>query len=129
MMANRYRILVIEDEPQMAELLKMRLEANNYEVIVAYNGIDGWRKLRTEKPDLILLDVMLPGMDGFQICKLIKHHTQYRNIPVIMLTARTDKEDIKTGKEAGADAYIAKPFDANILLQKIRELLGGSYGE
>ena len=77
MMANRYRILVIEDEPQMAELLKMRLEANNYEVIIAYNGIDGWRKLRTEKPDLILLDVMLPGMDGFQICKLIKHCLLY----------------------------------------------------
>lgn len=111
----------------MVELLKTRLEANNYEVIVAYDGMEGWRKARNEHPDLILLDIMLPGMDGFKICKLLKHDIRYRNVPIIMLTARANKEDMMMGKEAGADAYIAKPFDSKLLIQKIEELLGGKH--
>ena len=124
---KRKRILIIEDEPYMVELLKTRLEANNYEVIVAYDGMEGWRKARNEHPDLILLDIMLPGMDGFKICKLLKHDVRYRNVPIIMLTARANKEDMMMGKEAGADAYIAKPFDSKLLIQKIEELLGGKH--
>jgi len=124
---KRKRILIIEDEPYMVELLKTRLEANNYEVIVAYDGMEGWRKARNEHPDLILLDIMLPGMDGFKICKLLKHDIRYRNVPIIMLTARANKEDMMMGKEAGADAYIAKPFDSKLLIQKIEELLGGKH--
>lgn len=124
---KKKRILIIEDEPYMVELLKTRLEANNYEVIVAYDGMEGWRKARNEYPDLILLDIMLPGMDGFKICKLLKHDVRYRNVPIIMLTARANKEDMMMGKEAGADAYIAKPFDSKLLIQKIEELLGGKH--
>ncbi len=124
---KKKRILIIEDEPYMVELLKTRLEANNYEVIVAYDGMEGWRKARNEHPDLILLDIMLPGMDGFKICKLLKHDIRYRNVPIIMLTARANKEDMMMGKEAGADAYIAKPFDSKLLIQKIEELLGGKH--
>jgi len=124
---KKKRILIIEDEPYMVELLKTRLEANNYEVIVAYDGMEGWRKARNEHPDLILLDIMLPGMDGFKICKLLKHDVRYRNVPIIMLTARANKEDMMMGKEAGADAYIAKPFDSKLLIQKIEELLGGKH--
>ena len=120
---GKKRILIVEDEAQLVNLLKMRLEANDYEVITAYDGQEGLDKARKEKLNLIILDLMLPGMDGYKVCGLLKKDTRYAGVPIIMFTARAQEEDIKLGKEVGADAYITKPFEPQVLLEKIKELL------
>ncbi len=120
---GKKRILIVEDEAQLVNLLKMRLEANDYEVITAYDGQEGLDKARKEKLDLIILDLMLPRMDGYKVCGLLKRDTRYAGVPIIMFTARAQEEDIKLGKEVGADAYITKPFEPQVLLEKIKELL------
>jgi DNA-binding response OmpR family regulator len=117
------KILVVDDEAQLVDMVKMRLEANNYEVIAAYDGQEGLEKAKKEKPDLIILDLMLPKMDGYKVCGLLKADARYNKIPIIMFTARAQKSDKQMGQEVGADAYIAKPFGASVLLTKISELL------
>jgi len=118
------KILIVDDEAQLVEMMKMRLEATNYDVVTAYDGQEGFDKARNEKPDLIILDLMLPKMDGYKVCGLLKKDTRYSKIPIIMFTARAQEEDKKLGEEMGAEAYITKPFEANTLLAKIKELLG-----
>lgn len=122
-MANK-RILIIEDEAEMVEMIKMRLEANNYEVLAAYDGWSGLEMAKKEKPDLIILDLMLPKMDGYKVCVMLKRDQRYMKIPIIMFTARAQESDEKLGFECGADAYITKPFESQTLLSKIKELLG-----
>lgn len=117
------KILVVDDEAMIREMVKARLEANNYEVITAADGQEALDKARKENPDLIILDLMLPKIDGFRVCGLLKVDARYRNIPVIMFTARAQDSDMQLGKEVGADAYVTKPFDSKILLGKIEELL------
>ena len=124
MSEKKIRVLLIEDETDMVEAVRIRLEANDYEVITASDGPEGLNKARTAKPDLIILDVMLPKMDGFTVCRMLKFDEKYNKIPIIMFTARTQQTDIAQGKEMGADAYITKPFKSEDLLAKIRELLG-----
>lgn len=117
------KILIVEDERDLSKTISFRLEANGYDVIAAYDGQDGLDKARSQKPDLIIMDLMLPKMDGYKACALLKSDARYSKIPVIIFTARAQDEDVKMGKEAGADAYITKPFEPNTLLSKIRELL------
>ncbi len=117
------RILVIEDEKEMLEAVQLRLEANRYEVISASDGAEGLSQARSEKPDLIIMDIMLPKMDGFTVCRMLKFDEHYKNTPIIMLTARTQDSDIKCGKEMGVDAYLTKPFKSEELLAKIKELI------
>ncbi len=117
------KILLVDDEPQLVEMVKMRLEANNYEVILASNGEQALEKARGEKPDLIILDIMLPKMDGYKVCRMLKFDDKYSSIPVIMFTARSQKSEKSMGEEVGADAYIIKPFEPKMLLIKIKELL------
>ena len=117
------RILFIEDEKSMMETMRLRLEAAGYEMIEAYDGHDGLEKARGERPDLILLDIMLPGLNGYTLCRMLKFDDEYKHIPIIMLSARAQEDDKKLGYEVGADAYITKPFNPAILLSKIRELL------
>ncbi len=117
------RILVIEDEKDLMEALALRLESNNYEVLKAYDGQEGLEKARKEKPDLIILDLMLPKMDGYKVCGLLKSDSRYSRIPIIIFTARALESDKKMGEDLGADAYITKPFDTQTLLGKIRELI------
>lgn len=117
------KILFVDDEPQLVEMVKIRLEANNYEVILASDGEQALEKARGEKPDLIILDIMLPKMDGYKVCRMLKFDDKYSNIPVIMLTARSQKSEKSMGEEVGADAYIIKPFEPQMLLGKIKELL------
>ncbi|MBI5145225.1 MAG: response regulator [Candidatus Omnitrophica bacterium] len=121
-MANK-KILVVDDEKELVEMIKMRLEANDYEVISAFDGQEALEKAKKEKPDLIILDLMLPKMDGYKVCGLLKADTRYNKIPIIMFTARVQESDIKLGQEVGADAYITKPFEPETLLGKIKELL------
>ena len=121
---GKKRILLVDDEKDLIETLTFRLEANGYEVIKAYDGQDGLEKARKEKPDLMILDLMLPKMDGYKVCRMLKFDEKYKKIPIIMFTARAQESDIKIGKEVGADAYMTKPFEPQILLGKIKELLG-----
>jgi len=120
---NKKKILLVEDEKVLMETVTLRLEANGYEVISAYDGFKGLEKAKKEKPDLIILDLMLPKMDGYKVCGLLKADTRYNKIPIIMFTARAQESDKKMGKEMGADAYITKPFEPQALLEKISELL------
>lgn len=119
----RKKILIVEDEPEFRMGLRMRLEASGYEVIEAEDGSAGLNMARDQKPDLILLDVMLPKMQGYQVARLLKFDTRYGSIPIIMLTARSQQSDKETGMSVGADAYIVKPFKANELLEMIGKLL------
>ena len=101
----------------------MRLEANSYDVITAYDGQEGLDKARKEKPDLIILDLMLPKMDGYKVCRMLKFDEKYKSIPIVMFSARAQEEDEKMGMEVGADDYVTKPFDPKVLLDKIQKLL------
>jgi DNA-binding response OmpR family regulator len=117
------KILLVEDEADMAYAVALQLEAKNYLVLTVRDGLAGLDMARKEKPDLIILDVMLPKMDGYKVCRLLKFDEQYKDIPIIMFTARIQENDKKMGKEVGADAYITKPFDPKELLDKIDALL------
>ena len=117
------KILVVDDEIQLIELVQTRLEANGYEVITANDGEEGLEKAKSEEPDLILLDVMMPKMDGYKVCGLLKNDEQYRTIPVILFTGKAQEDFEDVGKKAGADAFITKPFEPPVLLAKIEELL------
>lgn len=117
------RILLVDDEKELVQTVTMRLEANGYEVIPAYDGKEALDKAKKEKPDLIILDLMLPKMDGYKVCGLLKADARYNKIPIIMFTARAQEEDIKMGQEVGAEAYIIKPFEPKALLDKIQELI------
>jgi len=121
-MANK-RILIVDDEKDLVSMIKMRLEASGYEALEAYDGQTALDKARQEKPDLIILDLMLPKMDGYMVCRMLKFDEKYKKIPIILFTARVQDSDKELGKEVGADAYITKPFEPNVLLAKIEELL------
>ena len=123
-MANK-RILVVDDETELVDMVKMRLEAAGYDVLTAYDGQEALDKAKSENPDLIILDLMLPKIDGFKVCRMLKFDEKYKNIPIILFSARVQDADKKMGDEVGGDAYITKPFEPQILLSKIKELLGG----
>ena len=119
----KIKILVIEDNPFMSKLLESRLKANDYEVIVAFDGKSALEKVQVVKPDLILLDVNMPGMDGFQVASKLKKNDRTKAIPLIFVTARGDKRDIIEGIAIGAVTYIIKPFTPEHLLNEIKQAL------
>jgi DNA-binding response OmpR family regulator len=120
---EKKRVLVVDDEQDIVAALRFRLEASGYDVIFSYDGQDGLDKARAQIPDLIISDVMLPLIDGYKMCSLLKKDSRYAAIPIIMLTARAQESDRNTGLEAGADAYLTKPFESPALIAKVRELL------
>ena len=121
------KILIIDDELDFLEIVRMRLEANNYEVITAKNGDEGIEKAQEYMPDIILVDIMMPNVDGGQVVKVLKHDARTENIPVIFLTAVLTKQDEVQGKKINIEdnSYpaIAKPFDPKELLRKIQETI------
>ena len=120
---NKKKILVVDDEQDIVTLIKRRLEISGYEVIEAADGSEGLEKARKEKPDLVILDIMLPKIDGFQVCRMLKFDTDFKDIPVMLFSARAGEHDRATGQEAGADAYLVKPFDSGALLAQVKQLL------
>lgn len=124
MAMTKKKILVVDDEAELVAMVKMRLEANQYEVITASDGQEALDTARRERPDLILLDLMLPKIDGYKVCGLLKADTRFRSIPIILFTARAQDSDKKMAEETGANAYITKPFEPQALLKKIAELVG-----
>ena len=119
---SKKKILIVDDEKEMVQLETMRLEAHGYEVVAAYDGESGLTLARTEKPDLILVDIMLPKMDGYELCRRFKKDLQCRQIPIILVSAVDQKYDTDLGKKVGADDYFTKPFETAILLAKIKDL-------
>jgi len=117
------KILVVDDERLSARMVQVLLEADGHEIIIAKNGLEGLEKAKTEKPDLIILDVMMPGINGLKVCRTLKNDFRYNKILIIILSTMGQEDDIKAGKEAGADAYIVKPSDGTVLLAKVEELL------
>ncbi len=117
------KILVVDDEVDLVETIRFPLESEGFTVLVSYNGEDALNQARTENPDLILLDIMLPKLDGYKVCRLLKFDERYRNIPILMLTAKTQEKDKTIGIETGADEYITKPFDMDELLEKVKAYL------
>lgn len=122
----RRKILVVDDEVQLVEMLKIRLKANGYETLTAYDGREALEKTRKQNPDLIILDLMLPKIDGYKVCRTLKFNKKYKTIPIILFTAKVQELDKKMGSYVGGDAYITKPFESQVLLSKIKELLRGS---
>ena len=117
------RLLLVDDEVELVEMIKFRLEASDYEVLTANDGQQALEIARREKPDLVILDVMLPKMDGYKVCGLLKKDSRYAHIPVMMFTAKAMDADMKLGEEVSADAYLTKPFEPKVLLEKIKELV------
>jgi DNA-binding response OmpR family regulator len=120
---DKKKILVIDDEMALQMGVAIRLQASGFEVLTASDGQEGLEKARKETPDLILLDLMLPKLDGYKVCRMLKFDANYKNIPIIMLTARAQDVDKSMGAEVGVNAYMTKPFDHRELLEKIKELL------
>ncbi len=117
------RVLIVDDEPDIVEVLKQRLLGAGYEVMVAEDGFKGLEMARNEKPDLIILDLMLPKVEGYKVCRMLKFDKDYSFIPIIILTARSQPVEEEIGYETGANLFLTKPFDGNFLLAKVGELL------
>ncbi|HYT87515.1 MAG TPA: response regulator transcription factor [Gemmataceae bacterium] len=118
----RPRILIIEDERGLTDVLTYNLQREGYEVIVAHDGQEGLRKAQMQSPDLIILDLMLPTMDGLEVCRELRAGERTRSVPILMLTAKTEETDQIVGFQMGADDYVPKPFSVKILLQRIKAL-------
>lgn len=117
------KILIIDDEKDFVEMAKIRLEHEGYAIDVASDGYEGLEKVREIRPDLIILDVLMPKMSGYELCRLLKFDEDMKKIPVIILSVRNGDQDKKIGDDVGADVYIGKPYEFSYLLQKIRELV------
>lgn len=122
-MSQKKRILLIEDEEDIAALIKLQAEVLGYKLYVEIDGINGYRAVERERPDLVILDIMLPGQNGFDVCRKIKNHPELKNIPVIILTAKAEEFDEILGLELGADDYVAKPFSPKVLFSRIKAVL------
>ena len=122
------RILVVDDEARVREMIEFRLRQFGYEVLQASNGRDALAVASQERPDLVLLDVMMPELDGFQVCGRLKQNEATRHIPVVMLTAKAEAKDVTRAFNSGAVDYVVKPYDPAVLQQKVLQNLGHPAG-
>lgn len=127
-MSNKQLILVVDDDPDLVDSVSRKLEANNYRTSKAYDGVEAWKKIRQERPDMVLLDVMMPEKDGYQLCAELKQDAQFKDITVVLLTAVADnvkstKYTHQDGRTTLADDYIAKPIDLDKLVEMVQENL------
>ncbi len=129
MAATTKTILVVDDEEDVLELVKYNLEKNGYRVTTASTGEEAINKARSILPNLVLLDLMLPGIDGLEVCKQLKSNPKTEHVPVIMLTAKGEESDVVVGLEVGADDYITKPFSPKVLIARIRRILHRSIAQ
>ena len=118
------KIVLAEDEPQIARLIEFKLKKEGYEVTWKENGEEALKAIKEDKPDLILLDVMMPVMDGYEVLRRLKEDENLKSIPVIMLTARAQEKDVVKGIDMGAEDYITKPFHPAELLARVKRILG-----
>lgn len=116
------KILVCDDERSIVRLIQVNLEKHGYQVVTAYDGKEGLEKIQAEKPDLCVLDVMMPYMDGFEVLKTLRRDPQYESLPVIMLTAKAQDKDVFEGYHYGADMYLTKPFNPMELVTFVKRI-------
>jgi DNA-binding response OmpR family regulator len=117
------KILIVDDEPEIVALLEMRLKDKDFKIISAHDGPHAVEKIKSEKPDLVILDVTMPPPNGFQVCRMVKDEKDLRHIKVILLTCKSTESDKFWGMESGADAYMTKPYNFPALMKSIQELL------
>jgi two-component system phosphate regulon response regulator PhoB len=117
------RIFIIEDDEDIQELIRYNLSKEGFHTIAALSGEDGLKKIKKDPADLLILDLMLPGMDGLEVCRILKKDEKMQHIPIIILSAKGEESDVVTGLELGADDYIVKPFSPNILIARIKSVL------
>lgn len=120
------KILIVDDEQDIVESLKFVLETSGYDCACAYDGEEGLKLAKELSPDLIILDVMMPKINGYKISRLLKYDNKYKNIPILMITARSQEEDKLIGEETGVDEYITKPFEIVEVLKKVEQYLASS---
>ncbi len=120
---DRKRILVVDDEIYIVHILEFTLTMEGYEVLTASDGEEALRRVEQDRPDLVVLDIMMPKVDGYEVCRRLREDEEFRTLPVILLSAKGRPIDRETGLEVGADDYIVKPFSPRRLLEKIRDLL------
>ena len=121
--ANKTKILIVDDEPDLVQTLQDRLEMNGYNIITAGNGKEGLEKAIQEKPDIVLLDVIMPIMDGLEMLEALRKNPECKSCAVIMLTARSQRQDIVQAKACGIEDYIVKPFNLSEMIEKIENVL------
>ena len=117
------KIVLIEDEEDIASLIKLQAELSGYKLHAEVDGLNGLRAIEREKPDLVILDIMLPGQSGLDVCRKIKSNPDLKDIPVIMISAKSEELDVVLGLELGADDYVAKPFSPKVLFSRVRAVL------
>ena len=118
------KILLVDDEPEIQVIISSRLTAAGYDVVIAKDGQEGLNMARSESPDAILLDLMIPKIDGFKVCRMLKFDKNFENIPVIIFSARGSEADKKLAEQVGANAYLVKPFNLELFAETIQRLLG-----
>lgn len=124
-MTEKKKVLLVDDSNTVLLMQQMMLRDGGYEVVTAKNGIEAVEKARAERPDLILLDVVMPEMNGFEACRRIREMEAMKSVPIIMVTTRSEEMNVRTGYESGCSAYITKPFKSAELLSKLRRFLEG----
>jgi two-component system phosphate regulon response regulator PhoB len=120
---SKASVLVVDDEEDILEVVRYNLVKDGYSVTCAASGEEALREIRAHKPDVVVLDVMLPGLDGLDVCRKVKASPETANVPIIMLTARSEEVDMVTGLEIGADDYVTKPFSPRVLLARVKAVL------
>ena len=120
---KKERILIVEDEEDILELISFNLSKEGYRIIGALSGEDAVRKMKSESVDLVILDLMLPGIDGLEVAKRLKSDSKTKQVPIIMLTAKGEETDVVTGLELGAEDYITKPFSPRVMIARVRAVL------
>ena len=117
------KIVVVDDDPRLRQILQLFLSVQGYDVTIAEDGLDGWEKVTTVVPDAAILDVMMPGIDGFELCTRLRANPATANIPIVIYTALSDEDDIERGRTAGADHMLTKPFNLEQFAALLKELV------
>lgn len=120
---DKKKIMIVDDEPDILKTMEIFLKCEGYDIITACDGISALEKIKKEKPDLVVLDVMLPKLDGYKVCRMLKFDKNFKNLPIVMFTARAQEADEKKARDVKADAYITKPLQSDVFLAKIKQLL------
>ncbi|MBL8102136.1 MAG: response regulator [Anaerolineales bacterium] len=121
---SKAKVLIVDDEPFNIDVLEQALDGTEYQVVTASNGQEAWEKIQSEQPDLILLDLMMPVMDGFAVLAKVKENSMLRDIPIIIVSAENDSKSVVKGIKQGAEDYLTKPVDTAQFLKKVKEFLG-----
>ncbi|MBU0574156.1 MAG: response regulator [Candidatus Margulisbacteria bacterium] len=126
-MTKKQKIMVVDDEKEVQDVLQTRFEALGYDVVIAENGEEALEKVKTDKPDLIILDIKMPKLDGYGVCRNLKGDKDFKDTPIVMLSVKAMEKDREIGLKCGAEAYITKPFDPKKLVDTVKSLLSGNH--